>query len=149
MIEQLSADSYVESHMYWRYLFLRATGLPPPKRSIYYETWDDVINRRGIFKSIDLPLFPGDESITGFGGETVEVSSDGIILQNFQKSPSPSENLNQQQSLGKAKPKKRRKPSSRRRNEDVMIKKNINDGPIGKARENKSRKKTKRFNTGT
>jgi hypothetical protein len=60
MIDQLSSESYVESHMYWRYLFLRASGLEPPPRSIYYDKWEDVTSRKGVFSGLGLPLFVGD-----------------------------------------------------------------------------------------
>lgn len=80
MIDQLSADSYIESHMYWRYLFLRATGLSPPKKSIYYNEWNDVTARKGAFKSISLPLFAGDKLERELERKATIVGNDGDRL---------------------------------------------------------------------
>jgi len=60
MIQQLSEDGYVESHMYWRYCFLRATGQERPTSSIYYKQWSDVTARKGAFARISLPLYDED-----------------------------------------------------------------------------------------
>lgn len=60
MIEQLSADTYLAAHLYWRYCFLKATGMPPPERSIYYSSWDEVTSKKGKFAKISETLF--DES---------------------------------------------------------------------------------------
>mmetsp|Transcript_26246 Transcript_26246/g.38902 ORF Transcript_26246/g.38902 Transcript_26246/m.38902 type:complete len:341 (+) Transcript_26246:63-1085(+) len=57
MIKSLSEDLYVAAHLYWRYCFLRATGMRPPSKSIYYSQWSDVTNRRGIYSAIDEKLF--------------------------------------------------------------------------------------------
>lgn len=61
MIKQLAEPSYVAAHMYWRYCFLRAVNMPPPQKSIYYNTWDDVVLKRGIFSKIKEPLFDAKE----------------------------------------------------------------------------------------
>jgi lipopolysaccharide biosynthesis glycosyltransferase len=69
MIEALASQSYVASHMYWRYCFLRATGMKPPERSIYYERWEDVLERRGAFRSLDEPFFDHGGKKIGIEGE--------------------------------------------------------------------------------
>jgi lipopolysaccharide biosynthesis glycosyltransferase len=57
MIEALASPSYVASHMYWRYCFLRATGMPRPERSIYYERWEDVVEKKGVYRLLVEPFY--------------------------------------------------------------------------------------------
>jgi hypothetical protein len=57
MIRALSASSYVASHMFWRYCFLRATGLKRPEKSIYYSDWDEVVQRKGIYNVLTERFF--------------------------------------------------------------------------------------------
>ena len=60
MIAALSEEGYVAPHMFWRYCFLRASGHPRPAKSIYYSDWEEVVERRGVFDRIHLPLFEED-----------------------------------------------------------------------------------------
>lgn len=82
MIRSLAAPSYVASHMYWRYCFLRATGMPRPEKSIYYQKWDDVVSRKGIYQSLDEPFFdrPGQTTLKNIGNKNgAESENNGIV----------------------------------------------------------------------
>lgn len=63
MIQALASQSYVASHMYWRYCFLRATGMPRPERSIYYEKWEDVVERKGIYGLLVEPFYDPEKKV--------------------------------------------------------------------------------------
>ena len=62
--QSLQTPNYIPSHLYWRYCFLRSSGYPIPPRSIFYDSWEEVTQRRGIFRNLPERLF--DETmVTG------------------------------------------------------------------------------------
>jgi glycogenin glucosyltransferase len=75
MIQQLSTEAYAATHLYWRFCFLRATGMRPPERSIYYERWSDVLQRKGMFARISEVLFDDSPNFQVEGVTAISVGS--------------------------------------------------------------------------
>lgn len=93
MIETLSSESYVASHMYWRYCFLRATKLSPPLKSIYYDKFEDVINKKGIFEKLSEPFF--DQITNSKSNDSIENQSNEEIEEEIEEEEiKPKKNLN-------------------------------------------------------
>ena len=71
--KSLQTPNYIPSHLYWRYCFIRSTGHPIPPKSIFYESWEDVIRKKGVFQHIQEILF--DDSLINGDQNKVSVEA--------------------------------------------------------------------------
>lgn len=119
MIQALAAPSYVASHMYWRYCFLRATGMPRPEKSIYYQNWEDVVQKRGIYRLLAEPFYDRPE--------IQEINLEGMSTEDQQNTePNPRTSGNDEYK-DKKKSRKQKKETKKRRPKKLLTEENSNN----------------------
>jgi hypothetical protein len=141
MIEALASQSYVASHMYWRYCFLRATKMKPPEKSIYYQRWEDVVERKGIFRLLDEPFY--DDETGKLSKESEEQMPTKVSPR--REEPNTKDNLKEQEGLRPA-PAELKTTAQRRRigtRGKVEVRRKVGESGETETRK-KRRKRTKR-----